>query len=431
MKFKYHLPFLLFMISAIPFFQIEAQDVGIGTTNPDFKLDVAGRMRLRHEGGSVTSGLWFNKSDNTAYTFSGMRSDSIWGLYAIGYKFNFVMENSRLGIGAIIPQYPLAIENGLGDRISLYGGGGLPNADHYGFGIQASLMQLFTPASNTDIAFGYGRSAAFTERMRIKGNGNVGIGNTNPVDAGLIVDKKVGSVNAMFGRNTTGVSIESNYPGIGFNCYYNGSRKTIATGYTSLINADPVNGNLGLYNSNVSTAADATATLLPRLIIDKDGDIGVEGNTTPHAPLSFANLVGNKISLFGSVESSNYGFGIQSSLLQMYTASSATDIAFGYGGSASFTERMRIKGNGNVGIGEINPAAKLDIFYNSTVTSPHIRLLENDNTGSASIYMGNTAQADVFWKISGYNQVGGLLSDKMYIGHSSAVVGDNGNLLTL
>jgi hypothetical protein len=50
----------------------------------------------------------------------------------------------------------------------------------------------------------------------------------------------------------------------------------------------------------------------------------------------------------------------------MYAATSADDIAFGIGGSFSFTERLRIKGNGNVGIGTTTPNALLQ-FPNNTL----------------------------------------------------------------
>ncbi|HZV69225.1 MAG TPA: hypothetical protein VFG10_06755 [Saprospiraceae bacterium] len=334
----------------------------------------------------------------------------------------------NVGIANTTPNAPLSFANLSGSKIDLFYNSA---NSRYGFGIQSGLFQMFSNGPAADIALGHGSSSLFTELMRIKGNGNVGIGITTPDDAGLIVDKKVGAVNAMFGRNTTGIAIESNNPGIGFNSYYNGGRKTISIGYTGLISFEPAVGNLILYNSNLSSATDAAATITSRLLIDKDGDIGIEGNTAPHVPLSFANTSGSKISLFGSTETSNYGFGIQSSLLQMYSSISTSDIAFGYGGSTAFTENMRIKGNGNVGIGETNPGAKLHIFYNSSTTSPHLRLLENDNAGPARIYLGNTAQANVYWKISAANSTSGIFSDKFIIGHSSTLVGAAGDLLTL
>jgi len=80
------------------------------------------------------------------------------------------------------------------------------------------------------------------------------------------------------------------------------------------------------------------------LVILKNGNTGI-GNSTPGFPLSFATAVGDKVSLWSN-SSNSYGFGIQSSLLQIHTDISASDIAFGYGSSSSFFETMRIKGNG-------------------------------------------------------------------------------------
>lgn len=101
---------------------------------------------------------------------------------------------------------------------------------------------------------------------------------------------------------------------------------------------------------------------------------------------------------------------------------SATLQGLQFRGNGNIT-RMVINNAGNVGIGEINPAAKLDLFYNSSATSPHIRLMENDNTGPARIYFGNTAQAGAYWKITGTNSTSGIVFDKMGFGHSS-VAGD-------
>jgi hypothetical protein len=106
---------------------------------------------------------------------------------AIGYNAKVTQSNSlilggtgadkvNVGIGRTDPGFPLNFEDNTGDKISLYGGSG----DHYGFGVQPSLLQIHTLGNSDDIAFGYGRSSSFIERMRIKGDGRVGIGTSNP-----------------------------------------------------------------------------------------------------------------------------------------------------------------------------------------------------------------------------------------------------------
>ncbi len=81
----------------------------------------------------------------------------------------------NIGIGANMPGYPLTFPDVPGDKIALYGQYGY----HYGIGIGNNLLQLYTNSSASDIAFGYGQSANFTETMRIKGSGYVGIGVPN------------------------------------------------------------------------------------------------------------------------------------------------------------------------------------------------------------------------------------------------------------
>ncbi|CAN5640961.1 hypothetical protein BH10BAC3_BH10BAC3_10660 [soil metagenome] len=64
-------------------------------------------------------------------------------------------------------------------------------------------------------------------------------------------------------------------------------------------------------------------------------NIGI-GTTTPGFPLNFANSFGDKISLRGNT-GIHYGFGIQSTLLQIHTDVTNADIAFGYGSSSAFS----------------------------------------------------------------------------------------------
>jgi len=104
-----------------------------------------------------------------------------------------------------------------------------------------------------------------------------------------------------------------------------------------------------------------------RMFIGSDGNVGI-GTVTPNAPLSFPAVFGDKITLYPGT-SGNVGFGVQGNLFQMFADHSGTDIAFGYGTSIRFIENMRIRGNGNVGIGTSNPSNKLEVAGNIEANS--------------------------------------------------------------
>ena len=194
--------------------------------------------------------------------------------------------------------------------------------------------------SNTDAG---GFFSSSTGPALITGTGNVGIGIT-PTLGKLVVRGTVGAVAAMFGDNTSGVAVESNYPGIGFNSYYNAGRRAISTGFGSLVGQDPLTGRFYIASSAASVTGQGTAmALADRLVINANGNIGVQGNTNPQSPLSFANFVGEKINFYDVSASSNYGIGIQGAQLQLYTGSSGDAISFGYGSSAAFTEKVRMQ----------------------------------------------------------------------------------------
>ena len=98
-------------------------------------------------------------------------------------------------------------------------------------------------------------------------------------------------------------------------------------------------------------------------------------------PLSFGSWLGTKISLWDNLGDSTtiYGFGIQSNTLQVFTPGAGNDIALGYGPSASMTETMRVKGNGNVGIGTSSPALKLSVS-GDTLTTGTAYLLDTNHS---------------------------------------------------
>ena len=113
---------------------------------------------------------------------------------------------------------------------------------------------------------------------------------------------------------------------------------TGAAGATGLLSPGTAAGNTPFWNGTAWITNSSN-------IFNNGGSVGI-GMATPGFPLNFANALGDKISLYGNT-GNHYGFGVQNALLQIHSDALAANIAFGYGSSASFTERMRILNNGN------------------------------------------------------------------------------------
>lgn len=95
------------------------------------------------------------------------------------------------------------------------------------------------------------------------------------------------------------------------------------------------------------------------------GNVGI-GTTAPNAPLQFSNdVVNRKLVLYASGNNDHQyiGFGVNAGALRYQVDTSGTDHVFYTGSSASAsTELMRIRGNGNVGIGTNAPIALLHVY---------------------------------------------------------------------
>ncbi len=320
----------LFFITAISLLALnaQAQNVGIGISTPLARLHVADSNVLFSATGDipVTAGLpplqgggrrmmWY---PGKAAFRVGTVNDVQWDKDSIG-DYSFASGNSTKAKG-----------------------------------FYSTAMGYYTTASGTvSIAIGYITTAS--------GNASTSMGESTTAS---------GFASTAMGSNTIAAGNYSTAAGYlntasGWFSTAMGSNSTAKSSYETVLgrwNTDytPVNTTTGwdmadrLFTIGNGTSSSSRSDALTVL---KDGKIGI-ANSTPAFPLSFATAIGDKISLWSN-SSNSYGLGIQSSLLQIHTDISASDIVFGYGSSSTFTETMRIKGNGNVGIGISTPNAPL------------------------------------------------------------------------
>lgn len=85
---------------------------------------------------------------------------------------------------------------------------------------------------------------------------NVGIGTNSPWRAKLEVHGSVGATAAIFGGDTTGISLQSNWPTVGFNQYYNSGHRYMARGFAAQQFLDP---NLGYIAFDIFQPGNANA----------------------------------------------------------------------------------------------------------------------------------------------------------------------------
>ncbi|HMV46986.1 MAG TPA: hypothetical protein PLD20_09560 [Blastocatellia bacterium] len=331
-------------------------NIGIGTNSPAAKLDIlalgstttaatgiraivignlnSSSIAIKGESlsagggilGSGDSGIGVEGKSNSG---TAVRATSTSGAALIASSTtgpSILAPSGNVGIGTTTPAFPLSFPNTLGDKISLWGTSG----NHYGFGIQGSLLQIHTGANTDDIAFGFGRSAAFTETMRVKGNGNVGIGTTNPL-ARLYVStttKNAGDNTATFAAPAIGSNLSHIHYGTTGDWYIrsaaSGGKVVLQdTGGNVGIGTSNPTSKLNVVNSDTAIKGESTAINSYGVYGQNTSTSGCDINCTPAgvygeaAYIRGAGVFGQSTGLFASgvygKATGNLGKGVEGS----------------------------------------------------------------------------------------------------------------------
>lgn len=366
--------------------------VGIGTSNPSAKLDVAGEINFSGTRGSFISSLsqpriYRSGSDQGTYPFDdfgnlilqtrtdGSNRDIVFATGTNGANLTVIDSDGNVGIGVTSPSAPLHIKSATDQILKLQ------TTDQANFG--PLYMGFYDSADAQKGWFGYGSggnedisiwnnevgavkfATSNNQRMAIDSTGNVGIGTESP---GQILQVG-GDVRGQI--YIDGTSTQSPTLTLDHTSFTNGRKWILYSGGSAAENFD-------IY--------DGTANL-PRFSIDENGNVGI-GDTTPAEKLE----VNGAIKL-GTTSSTNAGTirwtgfdfeGYDGASWNSLTSSGAVSSQWTTSGSDIYYN------TGSVGIGTSSPDELLHVSDTSANSNPGIRI-ENDaqewviyNRGSAS-----------------------------------------------
>jgi hypothetical protein len=306
-------------------------NVGIGTTSPSAKLELAGTYgNTKLDGHFIgftrasANYLWANATGgDLRFTVNGN---------AIGSPSMIINTSGNVGIGTTNPSDELEVyKNGSDVAIRIHEDAGTHEAKlHLRRG--GNDWEII---NNSDLAF----EIEGSEIARFKTNGNVGIGTTIPV-ARLDVST-TGADGINLSQDTAASTISSRLffsnatAGQGVSIYNSGSNMRFQTG---------------------STIGSSTGTT--RMVINSSGNVGI-GTVSPNALLELSKDGGGSSTTLLNVGGTGNGRMLVRHIDGKLHSSDATDSL--YLNYVSSGHISMVNGGGSVGIGSNAPSAKLDV----------------------------------------------------------------------
>lgn len=396
-------------------FTSTGSNVGIGNTNPAAKMDVVGSLKVSSSGTfsllSGTGSRMVTVDASGTLGTAALPSGTVTGSGTTGYiprwasvsgLTNSVLfdNGTNVGVGTTVPGYKLDVQ-GNGTymlRLKDMGVGGnnytvlrLEQADTVAIGMWGLGGQN---AGNTNLrnAMYMGTQNAYpvrfvtndATRLSIDATGNVGIGETNPINKLTIVQSSANLYDS-------GILIKETSSGEG-NRLYIGADTDGAYYRTDYSTGGNLSHRFYSYNTE-------------RMRLDGNGNVGI-GTTNPSEKLDVAGNIrvesGGSIKLYNPANSAWNTILTDGNAALNITAgaSNVSDIImqaprnFSFQtGSTGYTAKMTILQNGNVGIGTTNPGAKLQITTGTAIvggaaTYPGDLIIQRGGNGGGSQSLG-------------------------------------------
>jgi hypothetical protein len=333
-------------------------NVGIGTSAPTEKLDVIGGA-LAAGNGTIRTGITYS-----SLGLLGTFTNHDLGLITNGTEKARITAAGNVGIGTSAPQQKLSVSSTGVTRVLV------ENTDNQatGAGIQMLVSNAGTAVSNGTIRMDNADNMSFFnvggERVTITSAGNVGIGTSSPSGKLHVAggDIFLGASYALKYNSTSYITPENNVSGAEVST---GGVFVVKTGVSPAerLRVD-ASGNVGIGTSSPKNVLDLGAASLGRgLTFDNfsnifssysAGDLVLSSNF--YGSTASDSYLTSTTATFGAagVRISGTQGGATSGQIQFFANEAAAKTA---GAAFTPTERMRITGAGNVGIGTTSPAA--------------------------------------------------------------------------
>ncbi|MES3005335.1 MAG: tail fiber domain-containing protein [Patescibacteria group bacterium] len=410
----------------------QAGNVGIGTTAPGAKLQIGEstgtvptNTNLFIEGGKS---LRFGSNNGNADYGTYMRSDYlanaalVFGTRELGVDTDtFTLTNGRLGIGTTNPTTPLEISNPGANydtlRLSNTASGGYRRQGiilQHGNDSEESVvtLQAYTAADNSDNTLFWGGGSSLyntvttqrfytaangntltgSERMRITGDGNIGIGTTTP-SHNLTIAGNINFTGSLYQNGTAFSSAGNSAFTFGNGFIYNAtSTDLVGIGSSTPISTLSVKGKGGV---NPFTISSSTNAIL--FNVTQAGNVGI-GTSTPGSLLTLGS--GQFSVPKGTSTLPSITFGGETSSGFYGITGQANSVAYSYAG----VEAFRFDGNG---LGVPKPSTNrryittFDSVSGSTAwsvgsnaTEDYFGFTNPNNDGSGFFHSGSTGNVE-------------------------------------
>jgi hypothetical protein len=304
-------------------------NVGMGITPNTQRLTLGGQAHTRLQvDGSSSAGVYFTIAGANGATIRSASTNQL-EFYTTGLAAT-IDSSGRVGIGTSSPASALDIIGANQDAIKIRSN--VAPENYYQIGRNQSTGLLEFKGSETTYN-GYLFKGPSSDLMTINASGRVGIGTSSPQQLAHI--------------NGTGIS------------YF---RATGGTGNTGIDFGQHSNGNGYIWHRDSTSLIFGTAAT-ERMRIDSSGNVGI-GTSSPvnnvnRKTLALQGVWGGQLDIMvGSTVHAQFGTDNFASG-QSCRIQSQDGIVFKAGGT---TERMRIDSTGNVGIGDLTPSVKLDVY---------------------------------------------------------------------